>query len=208
MHKLIALAVILAGMTMLAESAPRPPWMTQLQTQNQNAEKADNLEREVLIQALLAMSRGNVASQHKLAENQQYPQRVFSQGLSAKNQQFPETTSQGRLPQYIPLFVQAASSRRPQSNEAALQAFGDPKGIEIVGCGAVGNIIESALRFGLGFIPGGDNNYGVYIQCPDPSYPCTTVQVAVPSGRNNMKADVDVCSKPGLYIYVLTSLIV
>lgn len=200
MYKLIALTVILAGMTMLAESAPWPPWMTQLQIQNQNAEKANNLEREVLIQALLAMSRGNVASQ--LAENQQYPQRIVSQGLSAKNQQFPEATSQGRLPPYIPSFVQAASSRRPQSNEAALQAFGDPKGIEIVGCGAVGNIIESALRFGLGFIPGGDNNYGVYIECPSSSYPCTTVQVAVPSGRNNMKADVDVCSKPGMYLLV------
>ena len=90
----------------------------------------------------------------------------------------------------------AESQRGPYENAIAQQS-----GVTIEYCGPAGDIIQNALRFGLGFIPGGDSAYGVYIACAEqPTYPCTTVTVAVPA--NSIKADIDVCDLSKLLLTI------
>ena len=156
--------------------------------------------------------------QKQVATNEQYPQ----QNQVATNEQYHQQTSnknaaeqQNRtalMMQYVVNKMmkdrqtlarnQRIENRRRQSaksqqwipitGEENALAQQSPSGITIEYCGAVGDIIQNALRFGLGFIPGGDSAYGVYIACAEqPTYPCTTVTVAVPAG--DIKADIDVC---------------
>ena len=192
----IFVIAFMASMMLLAQAAPQ--WWPY--AQNDAAKTTENAAMEkALIQAVLAMAHADATNQHK--------SRLANQNQFWSNRQGTEKDqifAQERLPPYNPTFIQAASPRPPyaklQGNEleAVQQAFNDPRGIEIQNCGVAGNIIQSALQFGLSFIPGASNAYGVFIACSIPSgvNDCTIVQVAVPSGGNNMKADIDVCRRP------------
>ena len=93
------------------------------------------------------------------------------------------------------MMQQIAHQRRGQAsvNQIGNKATAQYSGVTIENCGTVGTIIQSALTFGLGFIPGGQDAYGVYVRCPTTSYPCTVVTVEVPA--NDVKADIDVCEE-------------
>lgn len=171
---------------------------------------ANNQELEnAVVQALLAMSQlqydsaekqqhNSAKNQHSVAENQQWSQQYTSVNVQqAILQQVMKETARNQMICQRRL-QQAASQQISEvqqyynSEAQCYEALAQQSGITIEYCGAAGDIIQNALRFGLGFIPGGENAYGVYIACAEqPKYPCTTVTVAVPA--NSIKADIDVC---------------
>ena len=117
---------------------------------------------------------------------------------NARSQQWiPIASEENARSQYRGPYAGRQSARSqyylpPYAGEENALAQQSPSGIDIRYCGPVGDIIKNALQFGLGFIPGGNQAYGVYIACAEqPMYPCTTVTVAVPAG--DIKADIDVC---------------
>ena len=156
---------------------------------------AENQETErAVIEALLSIA------QHKDTANVQYPPRE-QQAVGATDEQKSQVVSQGNktalMQQILSQYHMWArnQNRRGQSTE---KTIGQQSGVTIQYCGAAGDIIQNALRYGLSFIPGGDSAYGVYIACAEqPTYPCTTVTVAVPA--NSIKADIDVCDYGKLY---------
>lgn len=174
---------------------------------------ADNQEMEnALVQALLAMSQwwaGPISKQSHSTENQQHisakSQQSFAENQQSSQQNHKTVNVQGNKAAILQQIMkemarnEMACQRRlgqaefQQSTKTqCYEALAQQSGITIEHCGAAGNIIQNALRFGLGFIPGGESAYGVYIACAEqPTYPCTTVTVAVPA--NSIKADIDVC---------------
>ena len=168
-----------------------------LRTHDGSMAESQETERAV-IEALLSIA------QHKdTAASVQRPP-WEQQAAGATDEQKSQVVSQGNkttlmqqiLSQYhIWARNQRIQNRRGQSTE---KAIAQQSGLTIQYCGAAGDIIQNALRFGLSFIPGGDSAYGVYIACAEqPTYPCTTVTVAVPA--NSIKADIDVCDYGKLY---------
>lgn len=133
------------------------------------SEMEDVAIKKALIQMILSMSQHAANQQSETVENQH--KQIAS-------------TAQARHPQRT-MGTEVATEQQFPSLEP---------GIDIQFCGPLGELIENALEFGLGFIPGGSNWYSVRVWCPDPTYPCTTVTVAVPAGDANVKADIDVCN--------------
>ena len=172
---------------------------------------AENQEMEkAVIEALLA-----VAQQDKnTAANKQYlPYYLEDQATdekksqTAQQQQYPliqQFMSEMARNQQVQARNQRIQNRREQSaksQQVQENAIAQQSGVTIEYCGPVGDIIQNSLRFGLGFIPGGDSAYGVYIACAEqPTYPCTTVTVAVPA--NSIKADIDVCDLSKLLLAI------
>ena len=201
-----------------------------LRTHDGSMAESQDMERAV-IEALLAMAQQHKNTDtneqfhydnEEQAEEQflnQHGNRDYSHPGGATDEKKSQTVQQQ---QRIPLSQQIMSemarnqqvlarnqriqNRRQQSAKSQLipyyeNAITQQSGVTIEYCGPAGDIIQNALRFGLGFIPGGDSAYGVYIACAEqPTYPCTTVTVAVPA--NSIKADIDVCDLSKLLVTI------
>jgi hypothetical protein len=172
-----------------------------LRTHDGATAENQDMERAV-IEALLsiAQNKDTAASVQRPPWEQQWPiqenQEKKSQVVSQANKTALVQEIRSKMAQYQQII--SARNQRVQ-NRKSENAIAQQSGVTIEYCGAVGDIIQNALRFGLGFIPGGDSAYGVYIACAEqPTYPCTTVTVAVPA--NSIKADIDVCDYGKLYI--------
>ena len=171
-------AVAVATIMLLAMSAQIHGLPGHLRTQE--GVMADNKELEqAVLQTLLSMTRSSATSQNARAESNRHF--VDQQSSNAQRGHGQVIESHNKAEMEAP----------PRSNQ--LKAKSQYSGVTIENCGTAGTIIQNALTFGLGFIPGGSSAYGVYVKCPTQSYPCTIVTVDVPA--DEVKADIDVCSQ-------------
>ena len=177
---------------------------------------AENQEMErALIETLLSIAQHKdtaarvqrppweqqVVGDRDTAARVQYPPVEQQQFVGATDEQKSQVDKTALTQQTSSQYYVWARNQRIQNRmqgKSTEKAIAQQSGVTIQYCGAVGDIIQNALRFGLSFIPGGDSAYGVYIACAEqPTYPCTTVTVAVPA--NSIKADIDVCDYGKLY---------
>ena len=166
--------------------------LTMARSQN---EATANQRPQVTIEGHRQRSDGNARQQNKTAMIQQIwsemarKQQIYTRNQQILNRRRQQAESQ-QVAEQFPIYAEQYTGAQQYADTE--KAIVQQSGVTIEYCGAAGDIIQNALRFGLSFIPGGDAFYGVYIACAEqPTYPCTTVTVAVPA--NSIKADIDVC---------------